>query len=181
MGSLIKNKKVWMKIAIVIGFLITYYLVELGPWGSASVVNFSGGYGTFDMKKYDVATVYSVLGQYTTEGFTRIKYYYLCDYIFIVGLLAVQVMLASLVYKKIKSTLPRKLFVLVAIIRGIADSIENALLLYIISAYPNPHDTLVNMASLVTQVKFIMVAVCGILLLVGIACNFIRFKQEAEV
>lgn len=59
------NKKNWLKIVIVITFLISLYLVESSPWGSESVALYNEGYGTFDMKIYDAETVYSILPKFT--------------------------------------------------------------------------------------------------------------------
>lgn len=62
--------------------------------------------------------------------------------------------------------------------RGIADAIENALLYYIISAYPETHNTIVNISSLFTGVKLGMIPIWGILLIIGILCNFIKIKPR---
>lgn len=170
-----KNK--WSKIGSIVGFVIAFYLVELSPWGSRSIEALNGGYGTFDMKQYDVKTVYSVLANYLPEGFIRIKYYYLVDFIFIIAFFIFQMMIATLVYKNIKSQIPRKLFVGVALIRAIADTIENILLYIIITSYPSEHVNLVNLSNIFTQTKLRMIPLWVALLLIGIICNHITVKK----
>lgn len=173
-------KSKWAKIGSVVGFIIAFYLVEFSPWGSRSIEAFNGGYGTFDMKQYDVKTVYSVLANYLPEGFTRIKYYYLMDFIFIIAFLILQIMIAKLVYKNIKSQIPRKLFIGVALIRGLCDAIENILLYIIITSYPSEHANLVNLSSIFTQTKLRMIPLWGALLLIGIICNHIQIKNQSS-
>lgn len=171
-----KNK--WVRVSSIIFFIIAFYLVEFSPWGSGSIGVYNGGYGTFDMKQYDAQTVYMVLGNYLPEGFIRIRYYYLVDFIFIIAFLTFQVMLSTLVYKNIESQIPRKLFIGVALIRAIADAIENVLLYFIITSYPSEHANLVNISSIVTQTKLRMIPLWAGLVLIGIICNHISIKPR---
>ena len=86
-------------------------------------------------------------------------------------------MIATLVYKNIKSQIPRKLFVGVALIRAIADTIENILLYIIITSYPSEHVNLVNLSNIFTQTKLRMIPLWVALLLIGIICNHITVKK----
>ena len=166
-----KNK--WVRVGSVIFLLIALYLVEVSPWGAQSIGAFNGGYGTFDMKHYDAQTVYEVLANYMPEGFIRIRYYYLVDFLFIIAFLTFQIILSTMVYKNIKSQIPRKLFIGVAAIRAIADAVENVLLYFIITSYPSEHVNLVNLSSIATQTKLRMIPLWAALLLIGIICNYI--------
>lgn len=52
----------WLSYILMIGlFLILLYWVEGGSWSSRAVAKYNDGYGTFDMKSYDVNTVEKVL------------------------------------------------------------------------------------------------------------------------
>lgn len=172
-----KNK--WVRVSSIIFFIIAFYLVEFSPWGGRSIGAYNGGYGTFDMKQYDVQTVYTVLGNYLPEGFIRVRYYYLVDFVFIIAFLTFQVMLSTLVYKNIKSQIPRKLFIGVALIRAITDAIENVLLYFIIASYPSEYANLVNISNIVTQTKLRMIPLWAALVLIGIICNHISIKPRA--
>lgn len=173
------NKKNWLKIVIVITFLISLYLVESSPWGSESVALYNEGYGTFDMKIYDAETVYSILPKFTVEGINLVSKYYICDYIFICCFFALQYMLSLLTYKNVKSQIPRQIFVAIALIRGIADIIENTILLYIINSYPSQNKILVSIASAATQIKLRMIPLWAALLVIGIICNYVKFEQKS--
>lgn len=174
------NKMNWIRIVVVIAFIISLYLVEAGPWGSEHIALCNEGYGTFDMKIYDAKVVYSILPKFSTEDISFVNKYYICDYVFIFCFFTLQYVISQVTYKNVKSQIPRQIFLAVAMIRGVADMIENAILLYIINSYPNQLKMLVSIASAVTQIKLRMIPLWAALLVIGVICNHLKFETKIK-
>ena len=66
-------------IGLILLFLLSFYLVSFGPFSSRALAKHNNGYGTFDMKKYNLETVQEVLSTMDREGFDMAGKYYLCD------------------------------------------------------------------------------------------------------
>lgn len=168
-----KKTNKFVNVIIIIGFLITLYWVEVSPWGSQAVARYNAGYGTFDMKNYDVSGVEYVLGNMEEEGFQVYYNYYLGDYLFIPFLGIIQAIISNKIYRSSKVNMPIKsvgywFSTVVIILRGIADFIENTLLLVALMRYPNIDTILINIASLCTQVKLLCIRIWLLSILIGI-------------
>lgn len=159
-------------------FLLTLYLVELGPWSARAVEPYNDGYGTFDMKKYDVKEVTHVLTTMAPDGFSQSYRYYVSDTIFLVFFGLLQVLLSLTVYHT-KNTptwyvLLGLLAIAVPILRGVLDLIENGLLVYVLHSYPVINARLITVASFATKCKLMCIKIWMALMGFGIVYNLIR-------
>jgi len=153
------------KWGIILLFLISFYLVEFGPFSSMQLAKHNNGYGTFDMKDYNLATVQEVLSTMDSEGFVIARNYYLCDGFFVVMLFIVEYQLGAFIAKKINV-----IFIgmnIIAGMRGIMDFIENILLSSCIHSFPKINERIVFISGVITRVKFLMMGI-WILMLVSI-------------
>ena len=66
-------------------FAFGLYLTLLSPFSERAVAAFNGGYGVFDLKKYNADVIVSVMSATTNMG-TYWKYY-ICDFIFLLSFL----------------------------------------------------------------------------------------------
>lgn len=147
-----------MNVFIIVGFLCTLYWVEASPWGSQAIAQYNEGYGTFDMKVYDANSVEQVLGIMQQEGFRLSILYYIGDYLFILFFGGTQAMISqSLCGKWNKISYMKKKVHQVSmgavVVRGIADFIENTMLVLTLYKYPMVHRGMIMSASICTQVK----------------------------
>ena len=71
-----KKRKIVSRIVIVALFLISLYFVEAGFCGSSVVAEYNNGFGTLDMKQYDVQSVFTALSPMNEEGLKVYKMYY---------------------------------------------------------------------------------------------------------
>lgn len=172
MKSKQKSSRKWVYIiGIVLLFIISLYLVQ---FSSEGVAKYNNGYGTFDMKPYNATTIYKVLNNMSTEGFSAVRIYYICDYLFVIAMGTLQVMLSFATFNSAKSKLPGMVLAGIAIARGIFDAIENALLFTIISDFPNQHNQLIKIASLSTKLKMCMIGLWVGLFVSGIVLKVLR-------
>ena len=167
-----RNRKYIFRFGIITLFLLALYLVEIGPWGSSNVAQYSNGYGTFDMKEYNPEIVYSTLADIREGGIHAMKMYYVMDYIFIAVMLSFQIMISKAVFTG-KVSILGQLANIAALIRGAADLGENILLSCVISKFPIQDITLVNIASVFTRIKLRMIVIWSLLLIVGIAIKMV--------
>lgn len=65
------------------------------------------------------------------------------------------------------------LFLLVPLLRGVFDFVENTLLLIVLYSYPKKLPNVVHISSMATQSKLLMIKIWGVLTLVGIAGKLI--------
>lgn len=155
----------WVRVFVVMGFLLTLYWVEVSPWGCQAVAEYNAGYGTFDMKMYNVAMVEHALGDMEEEGF-RVSYlYYLGDYLFILFFGMTQAMLSHALCGKWKKAY--QISIGAVYVRGMADFIENTLLVLTLCQYPTVHRGIIMSASICTQLKLWCIRIWLISLLVG--------------
>lgn len=167
-----------VNIIIIIGFFCTLYWVEISSWGSQAVARYNAGYGTFDMKDYDMNSVELVLGNMEEEGFRIYYHYYIGDYLFIIFFGLTQVMISKKTCKG-KGVLPinrgiYKFSIAAIIIRGIADFIENTLLVITLIQYPDTNRILITTATISTQVKLYCIMVWGASILLSIIIKCIE-------
>lgn len=145
-----KNKKCTMIIAVIF-FLIGLYFTEISPFSANEVATYNGGYGTFDMKKYDIQSYKEVMN--ATTDFTIYWKYYMGDFIFIATFLNLMVQVIRGIhsdhFKKVKVAA-----YIFAIARGLVDLLENCMLMYLIYGYPNVKSNLITVCNAITQMKF---------------------------
>jgi hypothetical protein len=159
-------------------FLILLYWVEGGSWSSRAVAKYNDGYGTFDMKSYDVNTVEKVLSSMTPEGY-RISYrHYVGDYLFTVVWGLLQCMISSSVYtsqndSKNVTLILFTLAIAMPILRGIADIVENTLLVYTLKQYPLINTKIIEIAAMATKIKLGSIKIWALLILVGLIIRIV--------
>lgn len=163
---------------IVIGFLLLLYWVEGSSWSSQAVARHNGGYGTFDMKRYDAQVVETVLSAMDSEGFKASYRYYIGDYLFIIFFGLLQCMISRMIYDPLQSKIriTKILFVLamiVPILRGIADLIENTMLVYTLLKYPIINETMVGVATIATTMKLGCIKMWVLLVMLGLILRIV--------
>lgn len=174
---------------IIIGFLLTLYWVEGSNWSSQAVAQYNGGYGTFDMKKYDVHVVERVLASMAPEGYTVSYQYYIGDYLFVIFFGVFQCMISRMVYHSIKSksqvgNIMSILLIIIPILRGISDIIENSILLYTLISYPTINETMIHVATIATQTKlgciklWVLLVIMGLIMRMILKCKGLGYKKE---
>lgn len=174
---------------IIIGFLLMLYWVEDSKWSSRAVAEYNGGYGTFDMKTYDVHTTEMVLASMAPEGYQISYRYYMGDYLFVVFFGLLQCMISKSVYNSLKSKTQSAyiiftLSIAIPILRGIADIVENTILVYTLLRYPIINKTMIEVATIATQIKLGCIRIWAFLIIVGLfiriilKCKGIMCKKE---
>ena len=152
------------EICSVVLFLVALYMVEAGPFGSHAVALHNGGYGTFDMKSYNPDIVRKVLSSMSAEGIKAEYRYYVCDFLFIAAMFLFQYMIS-------RRFLNKQFFyasIIVAAIRGIADAVENILLIITIHSFPAVNESIINISSYATKLKLFSIAVWNVIFIVGV-------------
>lgn len=178
-GGFMKKHPRWCFYAIImIGFLLTLYWVEGSSWSSREVAKYNGGYGTFDMKNYDVHAVEHVLATMDSDGYNVSYRYYVGDYLFTIFFGLLQCMIVLIIYNplRMKLKIARMMLVLsvvVLVLRGMADLVENTLLVFTLLKYPNIHPNIIQLASTATIIKLSCIKIWGLLMIVGLAMRFI--------
>lgn len=173
------KRRNYIIIGIVILFVATLYWVCYSPWSSRELEKYNQGYGTFDMKSYDVATVYQVLDQTEPQGFHIYEMYFIGDSIFTIVFAALQIILLLQAFSWSKSKVLLRILFSFPIIRGICDMTENISLYYILLTYPQKHVSLINFSDTVTSVKLKLIPVWLLLFLIGMIIKLIiRFNKK---
>ena len=169
-----------IRIAITVLFLISLYFVEAGFCGSSVVAKYNNGFGTLDMKSYNVSMVETALAPMNEEGIMTYKLYYVMDYIFILFFGAFQIMLINDIYHFQKSRIITIIIFGVPILRGICDMIENTILLWTLNTYPKINETAIFISSGFTAAKLICIRIWSVLLVLGliwkVVLHFIKVK-----
>jgi hypothetical protein len=165
-------------VIIIIAFLIMLYWVEGSNWSSQAVAQYNGGFGTFDMKTYDVRTVETVLAHMAPEGYKISYRYYIGDYLFIVFFGLLQCMISRIVYHSLisRTQVAYSIFTLsiaIPILRGIADIIENTMLVYTLMRYPVINKAMIEIATIATQIKLGCIKIWGLLIIAGLVMRMI--------
>lgn len=92
---------------------------------------------------------------------------------------AFQYMLADSLFGKVKKSTVRIGLIGIAALRGIADCIENGLLLYVICSYPRMHIRMISVASRVTRIKMLFTALWVVILIIGIiASSVLKWEKK---
>ena len=161
-------KKKYVVWGLILLFIISLYWVNFSPWSSAALQHYNNGYGTFDMKSYDVQKVYTVLSDMQPQGFTIYERYFIGDFLFVIGFGGVQILLSLAAYSWTKARWIKGVAIGVPIARGIFDVIENVLLLIVLLGYPTQYPDMIKIASIATTMKLAMIKIWIGLVLVGL-------------
>lgn len=164
-----KKSRIWVPILLIFLFGISLYFVEFSPYSSKALAEYNDGYGTFDMKSYDVWQVNQVLTNMELKGFTVYRQYFVCDYLFILTFGALQLYLLYIAYAWVKSKKIKGILYVIPVARGGFDLIENTLLLIVLQRFPGEINSLVKVSSLATQGKLWCIRIWYIAFLAGIA------------
>lgn len=158
---------------IILLFLGSLYLVEVSPIGAGAVASKNGGYGTFDMKKYDYNTVCRVLSSMDKACRKAYVGYYIADYIFIIFFGLFQGYVLYLLYISMGTKIVY-MAELIPLLRGLFDIVENALLLKTVLSYPKLSELAVNAASLCTSWKLFTIKIWVVEIVAGILLMIVR-------
>ena len=172
------KNRIIIKAIVTLLFLVSLYFVEAGFCGSSVVAKYNGGFGTLDMKRYDVRTVQNALSPMNEKGIAVYKLYYLMDFIFILFFGAFQIMLINDVFSFERSKLTTIIIFSVPILRGICDIIENIILLRTLYTYPRINELAISISSKFTSAKLICIKAWILLIMIGLVWKIIlRFKR----
>jgi|LSQX01.3.fsa_nt_gb hypothetical protein len=175
-----KKNLVWLfRIIIIIGFLLTLFWVE---GSSHRIAQHNGGYGTFDMKAYDAGIVETVLETMDSDGYKISYRYYIWDYFFILFLGLLQYMISRNIYHPLKSkikvaNLLLLLSIAILILRGIADIIENTMLLNTLMMYPTINKKMIEIAKFTTEIKLGCIKLWVLLMIIGLVMRLILNRK----
>lgn len=167
-----------MRVIVTFLFLVSLYFVEAGFCGSSVVAKYNGGFGTLDMKYYDVKTVQNVLSLMNEKGIAVYKLYYLMDFIFILCFGAFQLMLINDVFSFERSRLTTFIIFSVPILRGICDIIENIILLWTLHTYPRINELAIFISAKFTSVKLMSIKVWILLIVIGLVWKVMLYLKR---
>ena len=162
------KREVIIRAGIMLLFLISLYFVEAGFCGSRVVAKYNGGFGTLDMKKYDIESVKRALLPMSQKGLNIYKLYYLMDYIFVLFFGAFQIMLLRDVYSLCESQLLKVVILAVPVLRGFCDIVENTILLRTLFTFPKVNELAISISNCFTQVKLECIKAWGLLVFIGL-------------
>ena len=172
------KREIIIRVSITLLFFISLYYVEAGFCGSSVVAKYNNGFGTLDMKKYNVLSVQNVLSTMGQEGIAVYKLYYLMDYIFILFLGLFQIMLIHDVYSFNENRMVKAFIIGIPILRGLCDMIENTILLRTLFTFPKVNEIAIAIAAFFTQMKLWCIKGWGLLLCIGLIWRIIlHFKK----
>ena len=139
------------KIISIVLFAFGLYLTLLSPFSGGAVAAINGGYGTFDLKKYDADVFLNVMK--ATSNVSLYWKYYVCDFIFTAVFLNYMIQMV----RGFNGTFINKVKVaayIFAVIRGLLDTSENIILLNQIYSYPKVNLMLIDLCNVITRIKF---------------------------
>lgn len=167
-----------IRVIITLLFLISLHFVEAGFCGSSVVAKYNDGFGTVDMKYYDVKTVQNALSPMNEKGIAVYKLYYLMDFIFILCFGVFQLMLINDVYSFEKSRLTTIIIFSVPILRGMCDTIENIILLRTLYTYPRINELAISISAKFTSAKLMSIKVWILLIVIGLVWKVILYLKR---
>lgn len=159
-------------IACIAAFFLSLFLVELGPYSASQVARYNEGYGTFDMKSYDCSDVAYVLSHMDAKGIAVYQCYYGFDTLFLLCFGLLQVLISIRFWKS--NCVFSLLLLLISLMRGLLDLLENGILLHSISSYPNLNHGLITTASFFTKLKLLCIPLWLMLLATAVLYRRIR-------
>lgn len=151
----------------IVAFALTFYWVEFSPWSSKMVAEFNNGYGTFDMKQYNMEKVSQVLSTMEESGFSAYYRYLIGDYLFLLAFGALQIVITASVCKRGKGIYLKRAAIAAAIARGGFDLVENTMLLLILQGYPKISKWQITISSVATRMKLLCIPLWIVLVLIG--------------
>ena len=172
------KKKIVIRVIVTLLFLVSLYFVEAGFCGSGVVAEYNGGFGTVDMKSYNVETVQSALSPMSEEGISVYKLYYLMDFIFILFFGAFQIMLINDVFSFERSKFTTIIIFSVPVLRGICDMIENVILLWTLYTYPRINEWAISVSAKFTSAKLMSIKGWIVLIVIGLVWKIILYLKR---
>ncbi len=146
------KKTIRIRIISIVLLVFALYLTVLSPFSGRAVAAINGGYGTFDMKKYDADVFANVMN--ATSDVNRYWKYYICDFIFTAAFLNFMIQMVSR-FKGVFINKVKMLSYVLAVTRGMLDTSENIILLNQIYSYPEIDRILINTCNVITRLKFL--------------------------
>lgn len=171
------KKRMILRVVTVLCFLFSLYFVEAGVCGSSVVAEYNGGFGTVDMKSYDVSVVRSALEPMSQEGLSVYKWYYVMDFLFVIFFGAFQLMISDAVFSKRKRTITSVVIFGVPVLRGICDIVENVILLRTLFTFPQINETAISISAGFTAAKLLLIKCWVVLLLAGLVWKLVLFLR----
>ena len=160
-----------------IGGLLVLYLVVFSAilFTLGQLSDVTGGYGILDFDRgYSADRVHEVLGSYGAEGmalYARIQFLDLFNPALYSLILAC---LTFLLWNRRGQNWP----VLVALLGGLADYMENVSLFLLAKSYPDVSEPLVGLSSSLSLIKNLLLPISALPLLVGIAVWLVSRTQK---
>lgn len=139
------------RIISIVLFVFALYLTEFSPFSGRAVALINGGYGTFDMKKYDADVFAEVMN--VTSSINIYWKYYICDFLFTAAFLNFMIQMVSGFNGNFINKVKLLSYVL-AVIRGMFDISENIILLNQIYSFPKMNRMLIDTCNVITRIKF---------------------------
>ncbi|MDD6038973.1 MAG: hypothetical protein PUD20_09310 [bacterium] len=167
-----------IRVFITLLFFVSLYFVEAGFCGSSVVAKYNDGFGTFDMKHYDVKTVQNVLSSMNQKGVAVYKRYYFMDFIFVLCFGAFQLMLTNDLFSFERSKLITLIIFGVPIFRGICDIIENAILLWTLHTYPRINELAISISAKFTAAKLMSIRIWALLIVIGLVWKVVLLLKR---
>lgn len=167
-----------IRVIVILLFIVSLYFVEAGFCGSSVVAKYNGGFGTVDMKHYDVKTIQNALSPMNEKGIAIYKLYYLMDFIFILFFGAFQIMLINDVFSFERSKFTTIIIFSVPILRGICDMIENVILLWTLYTYPRINELAISVSAKFTSAKLMSIKGWIVLIVIGLVWKIILYLKR---
>ena len=176
------SKKIWM--IVILGFFCSLLFIEVGPFSSRTLSQYTNGYGTFDMKSYDYEGVSEILENVMPGGVKIAIGYYIGDFVFIIFFGLLQVLISDKVWKKYKDGEKRwkwlyAVAIAIPILRGVCDVIENVILANAYVVYPKIERNAIEIAGVATKCKLFLIMMWLIVIFTGKIINLIEKKRSA--
>lgn len=176
-----KREKKGLGIILFLLFVLSFYLVEFGIAGDSVVAMYNNGFGTFDMKPYNVTVIQDVLSQMNSDGIKVYQTYYIFDFFFILMFGLFQCYLSVRLFKWWKIKYAAAVVCVIPIARGLFDAIENVMLLSVLFSYPKCNVGVIGFSYAMTRVKFICIRLWMLEALVGIIVSVVIFVKNKVV
>lgn len=136
-----------------IGFVMCLIIMYTTNHGIPGIRKHDPNFRLLDMQfHYRSDTVYDTFDKLGKEGRKAYQNYWILDFFFIVCFLTVQITVVNIIDKR--SAL-RIILIMLSVLRGLFDVIENGILIYLIGKFPEQNNQLASFCSYMTTSKFI--------------------------
>lgn len=139
------------RIIAIVFFIFALYLTELSPFSMHAIAHTNEGYGVLDMKKYNSDVFINMMTASSNMGLYW--KYYVFDFIFTAAFLNFMIQMVTGFKGQIINKVKIISYVL-AVIRGLFDSVENCIMLNQIYSFPDVNSNLINACNTITRLKF---------------------------